>query len=59
MLFEHGLKLIDTENEPQVICMMLYTESIAGQTDHFADTFVPKNVAYGYDIVRMLLRSKV
>ena len=59
MLFEHGFRLEDTENEPRVICMMLYTESIASQTDHFADTFVSENVAYGYDIVTILLRSKV
>ena len=28
----------------------LYTESIADQTDHFADVFVRENVAYGYDV---------
>ena len=31
--------------------MTLYTESVADQTDHFADTFVCENVAYGYDDV--------
>ena len=32
--------------------MMLYMESVADQTDHFADVFVRENVAYGYDISR-------
>ena len=31
--------------------MTLYKESIADQTDHFADVFVCKNVAYGYDVM--------
>ena len=31
--------------------MTLYTESIADQTDHFADGFVRENVAYGYEVV--------
>ena len=35
-----------------------YTESIADQTDHFADVFVRENVAYGYDVVTTLWRSK-
>ena len=26
-------------------------ESVADQTDHFADVFVRENVAYGYDVV--------
>ena len=30
--------------------MTLYTESVADQTDHFADVFVCENVAYGYDV---------
>ena len=30
--------------------MTLYTESIADQTDHFADAFVRENVVYGYDV---------
>ena len=30
--------------------MTLYTENIADQADHFADVFVRKNVAYGYDV---------
>ena len=34
-----------------MICMTLYTECIADQTDHFADVFVPENVAYGYDVM--------
>ena len=32
--------------------MTLYTESVADQTDHFADAFVCKNVGYSYDEVR-------
>ena len=39
--------------------MTLYTESVAGQTDHFADAFVHKNVVCGFDISTTLLRSKV
>ena len=31
-----------------------YTKSVADQTDHFADDFVRKNVAYGYDFVKTL-----
>ena len=27
------------------------TESVADQTDHFADAFVRKNVAHGYEVV--------
>ena len=34
--------------------MTLYTESILGQNDHFADVFVRKNVAYGYEVVTTL-----
>ena len=30
--------------------MMLYTEPITDQTDHFTDVFVRQNVAYGYDV---------
>ena len=30
------------------------TESVADQTDHFADVFVRENVAYGYDVVTLL-----
>ena len=29
------------------------------ETDHFADVFVCENVAYGYDVVKTLWRSKV
>ena len=36
-----------------------YTESLADQTDHFADIFVRENVAYGYDVVTTLRLSKV
>ena len=31
--------------------MMLYTESTADQTDHFAEVFVRENVAQGYDVM--------
>ena len=34
--------------------MTLPTESVANQTDHFADAFVHENVAYGYDVVTTL-----
>ena len=51
VLFDHGSELENTLNEPCIICMTLYTESVAGQTDHFADVFVRENVAYGYDVV--------
>ena len=34
-------------------------ESVADQTDYFADAFVRENVAYGYDVVTTLRRSKV
>ena len=47
MLFEHGLELENTYDEPCSICMALYTESVADQTDHFTDAFVRENVAYG------------
>ena len=39
--------------------MMLYKESIADQTGHFADAFVYKNVTHGYDVITKLWRSKV
>ena len=51
VLFEHGSEPENTENEPSITCMTLYTESVADQTDHFADVFVRENVAYGYDVV--------
>ena len=51
MLFKHGSELENTLNEPCIICMTLYTESLADQTDQFADVFVRENVAYGYDVV--------
>ena len=54
MLFEHGSELENTKNESCIICMTLYTESVADQTDHFADVFVRENVANGYDVVTML-----
>ena len=54
MLFEHGSELENTKNETCIICMTLYTERVADQTDHFADIFVCENVAYGYDVVPTL-----
>ena len=30
--------------------MTLHTESVADQTDHFADVFVCENVVYSYDV---------
>ena len=50
-LFEHGSEVENTKIEPCIICMTLYTESVADQTDHFAVVFVRENVAYGYDVV--------
>ena len=40
MLFEHRFQLENAYVEPGVIYMMLYTESVTDQTDHFADAFV-------------------
>ena len=34
--------------------MTLYTESVADQTDHFADAFVHENVVYGFNILTTL-----
>ena len=34
------------------------TESIADQTEYFVDVFVRENVAYRYDVVTTLWRSK-
>ena len=59
VLFEHGSELENAYNEPCVICITLYTESFADQTDHFADVSVRENVAYSYDVVTTLWRSKV
>ena len=39
--------------------MTLYIEIVVDQTDDFAYAFVHLNVAYGYDVVRALFRSKV
>ena len=39
--------------------MTLHTESVADQTDHFANAFVRENVACDYDVVAPLWRSKV
>ena len=59
MLFEHGFKLENIWNDPWVICMTLYTESVEDQTDHFADDIVLENLEYGYDVVTTLWRSIV
>ena len=47
MLFKHGFKLENALNELRVICMTLYTESIADQTDHIADAFVCETLHTG------------
>ena len=52
VLFEHGFELENTSNEPCIVYMRLYTESVADLADHFADAFVRKN--YGYDVVMPL-----
>ena len=51
MLFEHGFELENTKNEPCIICIMLYMESIVDQTVHFADSFARENVAKCYGVV--------
>ena len=53
-MFEHGSELENAQNEPCIICLTLYMESVAYQTDHFAEVFVRKNVAYCYDVVTTL-----
>ena len=53
-----GLNLNILKNASCVICIPLYTESVAGHIDHFADVFVRENVAYGYDVVATLWYSK-
>ena len=42
------------KNEPSVICMTSYMESVADHTVHFEDAFVWENVAHGYDVVTTL-----
>ena len=54
VLFEHWSEHENTKNEPCIICMTLYAESVTDQTDHFAHVFVPENVAYGYDVATTL-----
>ena len=51
VLFEHGSELENTYNEHCIICITLYTESVADQTDHFDDVFVLENIAWGCDDV--------
>ena len=61
VLFEHGSELENTYKQPCIICLTLYTESVVDPNDlndHFADVSVRKNVAYGYDVVKTLWRSK-
>ena len=53
MLFEHGLNLKILQMSPG-IHKTLYIESIADQTNHFADVFVRENVAYVYAVVTTL-----
>ena len=45
-----GINLKILKMSPQVFCMTLYTESLTDQNDHFADAFVRKSVADGYDV---------
>ena len=47
-----NLKILNMS--PRVICMTLYTERVADQTDHFTNAFVRENVAYSYEVVMML-----
>ena len=44
VLFEHGFELENTKNEPCIICMTLYTESVVDQTDHFAHVLFAKTL---------------
>ena len=37
--------------------MLLYTESVADQPDHFTDAFVRRNVVYGYDVTTLTSES--
>ena len=55
---EHEFELENTSNEPRVICLTLYTKNLVDQTDHFTDFFGRENVAYGYDVVTPIWRSK-
>ena len=58
MLLEHGFYL--TKPIWALICLHDVTqESITTLTDHLADAFVRETVALVYDVVAMLLRSKV
>ena len=53
MLFEHGGLNLIILKQPCIICM-LYKESVADQTDHFANVFVCENIAFSYDVVTTL-----
>ena len=50
MLFDHGSELENTLNKTCIIYMMLYMESVADQTDHFANVLARENIANGYDV---------
>ena len=49
-----GLNLKILKNVPCAICMTLYTEGNANQTDHFANVSVHKNVVCSNDVVATL-----
>ena len=51
MQLDQNLKILRMSPALFACC---YTESIADQTDHFADVFVRQNVAYDYDLVTTL-----
>ena len=53
-----GLKLKRLKMSPALFAWC-FTESVADQTDQFANGFDRENVAYGYDVVKMFWRSKV
>ena len=40
------------------ILFSVYTKSAVDQADHFSDVLVRENVAYGYDVVTTIWRSK-
>ena len=44
VLFEHGSEHENTKNKPCIICMTLHTESVADQSDHFADVLFAKTL---------------
>ena len=48
-----GLNLKILQMSPELFTWR-FIESVADQTDHFANAFVRENVAYGYDVETML-----